>query len=98
MSRRLNDSVIGSEVQRSRERSAWRSPRHKTNGRKASLMGDERIKSPILECFPNTTQRCLDFARHDNNGTENRNESTSKASPIPRFASKRGRRLSYSGF
>ena len=45
-------------------------PRHRTEGPEASRMGDERIKSLIFEYFPNTSQRCLDFARHDKKGTE----------------------------
>jgi hypothetical protein len=36
----------------------------------ASRTGGERIKSLIFEGFSNTSQRCLDFTRHDKKGTE----------------------------
>src|ERR1044071_6514020 len=73
-------------------------PRHRTAGPEASQMGGEQIKFLIFKCFPNTSQRCLDFARHDEKGTEHCNEITFETNPTPRSASKRGRRLSDSGF
>src|SRR5262245_18346233 len=69
-------------------------PRHRTEGPKTSRMGGERIKSLMFQDVPNTSQRCLDFARHDTKGTEDCNESTSETNPAPGSASDRGRRVS----